>query len=394
MNNRIILIIAIFTIQACVKKESAVVPSSLIKFFDKSSLPSAVMGYSTKDGGATTWYAFGPSIWGKADTVSEDHIFRITSMTKAITSVAALQLVEKGLLGLDDPLNELMPEMVSIPILMEDGELVQTDKVITLKHLLTHTSGFGDKGMSARLTDFKPKDWKYEDMPRLFEPGAQWKYGSSFKWVGKIIEKVSGQDLETYFRENVTGPLQMNHTWFNVPDSLKDKIVSWGIRDSIAFQENPRIPKQAVTTYNAGGGLFGSPKDYLTFLTCLLDEGKYEGGQLLKPESVNLMFKNHLADNMTIDYELPDTLSVINRRFLDESDKHGLAWAIEANADERIRPKGSGYWGGVANCYYSIDNENGLAIVYFNQFLPFNDKEAYEFYRLFEKEVYSKIRSK
>lgn len=392
MRNSICLIIVFMILQACERKERTVAASLLTEYFEESSLPAAVMGFSRKGASSPVWYAFGPSIWGNTDTVTEDHIFRIMSMTKAITSVAALQLVEKGLVGLDDPLNELMPEMASIPILLEDGKLVESDAVITLRHLLTHTSGFGDEG-SGQLADFNPAEWQYHDMPRLFEPGKRWKYGTSTEWVGKIIEKVSGQHLETYFRENITGPLQMNRTWFNVPDSLKDKIVSWGIRDSTEFEEYARIPEQPVLTYDAGGGLFGSPKDYLTFLTCLLNEGEYGGGQLLKAETVGLMFKNYLPDNMTIDYELSDTLSFIDRRFLDEADKHGLAWAIEANADEKIRPIGSGYWGGAANCYYSIDKENGVAIVYFNQFLPFNDREAYDFYRLFEKLVYSIIRS-
>lgn len=93
---------------------------------------------------------------------------------------------------------------------------------------------------------------------------------------------------------------------------------------------------------------FGSPKDYLTFLKCLLNHGKYNGGQLLKPETVHMTFKNELPDHLSIDYELPDTLAVMSRRFLDESDKHGLAWAIEDNNEEKIRPKGTGYWGQAA----------------------------------------------
>lgn len=361
----------------------------LRQYFEESSLPAAIMGYRVKDG-TTRWYAFGPSIWNGTDTVSEAHIFRIFSMTKAIASVAALQLVETGLIRLDDPLDELMPEMTSIPILTADGALVKSDKVITVRHLLTHTSGFGYQGVTARLTNFKPEAWSYEDKPRLFEPGTQWQYGTSIDWVGKIIEKVSGQDLETYFRKNITGPLQMNHTWFNVPDSLKHLIVSWGARDSTGFREFQRIPPQPVSTYSAGGGLFGSPEDYLLFLTCLLNKGKYDGGHLLKPEMVDMMFKDQLPDDLTIDYDAPEEpLSSERETFLDESDKHGLSWAIENNPAEKIRPKGSGYWGGAANSFFTIDNTNRIAIVYFTQFFPFNDEESYGFYRLFEKEVFA-----
>ena len=170
MQIKIRLIIAIIILAGCEKKESAVDPSPLASYFTDTSLPAAIMGYTTREG-PTFWYAFGPSVLGKRDTVTKDHIFRITSMTKAISCVAALQLVERGLIGLDEPLNELMPEMISIPILTADGELVKSDQVITLKHLLTHTSGFADKSMSSRLAHFKPATWEYSDNPRLFEPG-------------------------------------------------------------------------------------------------------------------------------------------------------------------------------------------------------------------------------
>jgi hypothetical protein len=115
---------------------------TLETYFQNSNLPSAIMGYCNNDG-KMDWFAFGPSVWGGKDTVSENNIFRIFSMTKAIASVAALQLVEKGLIGLDDPLDILMPEMTAVPILTETGELVKAKKSITLRHLLTHTAGFG-----------------------------------------------------------------------------------------------------------------------------------------------------------------------------------------------------------------------------------------------------------
>ena len=125
-----LLIIVSITILGCQIEEKEDEPSSLSNYFEDSSLPSAIMGSTNKDG-ETTWYAFGPSLWDKADTVTKDHIFRIFSMTKAVASVAVLQLVEKGLIGLDDPLNELMPEMVSIPILTENDDLIISEQEIT-----------------------------------------------------------------------------------------------------------------------------------------------------------------------------------------------------------------------------------------------------------------------
>lgn len=346
-------------------------------YYQQSDLPAAIMGYSTSEG-KMSWYAFGPSVWGGKDTVNENHIFRIYSMTKAIASVAALQLVEQGSIGLDEPLDKLMPEMTAIPILTEKGELIEAKKAITLRHLLTHTAGFGYKFMNPQLQAFDNSEWKYDDYPRLFEAGEEWQYGTNIDWVGKIIEKISNQDLETYLRTNVTGPLKMNSTWFNVPENLQDNIVSWGTHDSTGYQENPRLPVKPVIEYNAGGGLFGSPKDYLTFLKCMLNNGKYNGGQILKPETVNLMFNNHLPDGI----------------MLEDGDKFGLAWAIENSADEMVRSKGSVYWGGLANSFFSLDKEKDVAIVYFTNFFPYGDKETIDFYRLFEKEVYTSFKTK
>jgi CubicO group peptidase (beta-lactamase class C family) len=360
-------------------------------YFKDNNLPAAVMGYTTRDG-EVGFYALGPAVWGKEDRIDENHIFRIFSMTKAIASVAALQLVEQGLLGLDDPLNELMPTMVSIPILTEEGELYQSEAPITLRHLLTHTSGFGYDFTSARLATFNPETWAYEDKPRLFEPGARWHYGTSTDWVGKIIEKVSGKDLETYLRENITGPLGMQSTWFNVPDSLQEKIVSWGTRDSTGFSEYQRIPVQPETTYSAGGGLFSSPKDYLTFLRCILNEGKYEEGQLLKPETVVMLFTDQLLPGLKLNFDIPEQgLPPSEGRFPDETDTFSLAWALEDSADETVRSPGAAYWAGIANSYYTVDKDKGVAVAYFTQFLPFNDKQSYDFYRLFEQQVLSAV---
>jgi CubicO group peptidase (beta-lactamase class C family) len=314
-------------------------------------------------------------------------------MTKAITSVAALQLVERGILNLDEPLNELMPEMDSVPILTENGELIKSKNAITLKHLLTHTSGFGYSFTSSRLGNFKPENWEYKDSPRLFEPGTRWLYGTSTDWVGKIIEKVGGQNLETYFKDNITGPLKMKRTFFNVPDSLTSAIVSWGSRDSTGFEETQRIPRQSVTSYSGGGGLFSTPNDYLTFLECLLNEGAYDNGRILKAETVEMMFKNQLPVNQNLVWDIPEGKLVSSAGgFADESDKHGLGWAIEDSEDETVRTKGTGYWAGIGNSYYTIDMKKGIAVVYFTQFLPFNDKESFDFYRVFEKEILLNIK--
>lgn len=367
--------------------------STLKTYFTTHNLPAAVIG-SVDEKGIVSFQAFGPSVWGGKDTVNADHIFRIFSMTKAIASVAAMQLVEKGLLTLDEPLNKLMPEMDSIPVFDEQGNLSYRHDTITLKHLLTHTSGFGYKFAAAKLAAFHPEKWIYKDDPRLFKPGTAWKYGTGLDWVGKVIEKVSGKDLETYLRENVTGPLKMNSTWFNVPAGLSDRIVSWGQRDSTGhFTEYPRVPQKPVTEYSAGGGLFGSPNDYLRFLRCLLNKGELDGVRILRKETVELMVQDHLPKEVHLEFEKSDALpdSVLGG-FADPADRFGLAGAIEANPDEKVRPAGAVYWAGAANSYFTLDVNHGVAVVYFTNFFPFNDKQSFDFYKVYEGEVYKAVK--
>ena len=250
-------------------------------------------------------YTYGKAVWSEDQNVTANNIFRIFSMTKVVTSIAAMQLVEKGLIGLDDDLSSLMPEMVAIPIL-NNGKLSPAKNPITLRHLLTHTSGFGYIYTDKELDNFDTINWRYKDLPRRFESGTRFLYGSSIDWVGRIVEKVSTMDLESYFRKNITGPLAMNRTWFNVPDSLKCFIVSWGQRGEDGKQslvEFPgRIPIEAVTEFSGGAGLFSTPDDYTKLLQCLLKGGKSGEVEILKKRTIQEMTKNQIG-NIIIDVE-------------------------------------------------------------------------------------------
>lgn len=392
MKNFILFALIIPFIFGCRGNATESNDSILTDYYNSSSIPAAVLGSIDADGN-TTWHSYGPAIWEDSTSqVTEDNIFRIYSMTKAITSVAALQLVEKGLIGLDDPLNELLPEMAAIPILGEDGQLLQSEEAITLRQLLTHTSGFGLALFSSRLYNFHPEDWPYEDLPRLFQPGASFAYGTGLNWAGRVVEELSGQDLETYFREHITGPLQMNETWFNVPEELSEQIVTLGGRDSTGTVNIwLRIPEQPVTSYEGEGGLFGSPADYLTFLQCILNYGKYDGGQILKRETVELMMQDNLPQDIRPQIDQFDNGGFIgySGKMFDnmKNDTWGFGWFIEQDNDD-TRPLNAAYWAGAANSYYTIDMEDQIAIVCFSNFFPANDKEAFNFYKLYESEVF------
>ena len=204
-------------------------------------------------------------------------------MTKALGSVAALQLVEQGKITLDEPLDDYLPKMSSMKIINDNNEIVEPENSITLRHLLTHTAGFGYWFTSEKLSQwFKIKEqigWKENYEPRLFESGTSYMYGTNIDWVGRLVENISEMNLEDYFRKYITGPLQMNSTWFNVPDRLESLVVASSNRnaESGKLEKNKYKKRNKTKDFNAGGGLSSSPKDYGKFLACMLNGGEFNG---------------------------------------------------------------------------------------------------------------------
>tara|TARA_B100000989_G_scaffold37888_1_gene24007 strand:+ start:575 stop:1738 length:1164 start_codon:yes stop_codon:yes gene_type:complete len=382
--------------------------------FDKTDLPSAVMGKISKNG-TMKFYSFGNEKWDdgtkKAD---ENTIFNIASMTKAVTSVAILQLVEKEKISLDDPVSDYIPEINQLKILANDL-FKESLQPITIRNLLTHTSGIGYWFTNQAIAndvqyddDFFPKediiedveyDWKFGTQPRqVFEANERWLYGRNLDIASRVIEKITGQSLESYFIENIFNQLGMHSTRFNLTEELFERKASRGFRDSstgkIIENLDARLP--AFSDYpNGGGGLKSSAKDYGTFLLCLLNNGILNNNRILSENSVELLMEKQL-DNFNIKWDsvssavISDSNEQMN--FLDNNDNHSLAWALETNPNEKIRPQNTGYWAGIYNSYYTFDPENELAIVYFSQFLPFNDETSFTLYKKFEEKVYNEIK--
>ncbi len=340
-------------------------------------------------------YTFGKAVWTENEPVTTNHIFRIASMTKLITSIAAMQLVEKGLIGLDDDLTLILPEMSQIPIL-SNGKLIQAKNPITLRHLLTHTAGFGYKGATDKeLTEFDESKWEYKDSPRRFESGTQFLYGSSTNWVGKLVEKISKMDLENYFRQNITGPLGMNRTWFNVPDSLKKYIVSWGLRGSDgkqALKESAdRIPTTIVTDFRGDGGLYSSPEDYTLLLKCLLNDGTLGNVKLLKKKTILEMTKNQIGSISIHNpnaYFDPGNCCNFNG-ITSPTTTWGLAWLIDNEDKPYGRKAGTVLWGGARNTFFYIDFKSGIAASIYTQHRPFNHPATTGLFEKFSEIIYS-----
>lgn len=389
----IFLFLSSISLQAQFNRKAAL--DARIKEISKNNpLPSFIVGGVDKNG-ILYQYPSGSKIWGKTEPINIHHIFRIASMTKAITSVAAMQLVEQGKLTLDEPLDNLMPEMASIPILNKDGNVVKASGSITLRHLLTHTAGFGYTFLHDRLDKFsknKTSNYTIPYLPRVFESGSSWQYGTNTDWVGKIVEKVSGMSLENYVQTYISKPLGMRRTFFSVPDSLVSEITSIGqLVDGKFVADTLGIYKDLKTTkYNGGGGLFSTFYDYAQFIRCILNDGTLNKHQILKKNTLDLMFENQIGELLTVIKEpssaypflVSDTFTFVS------PGKFGLGWAIDHQGRAHIREPGTVYWGGIQNTYFSIDRKKGQAVMFFSNNLPFGNPFVEDIYYKAEGAIY------
>jgi CubicO group peptidase (beta-lactamase class C family) len=334
-----------------------------------------------------------------------DTVGWIASMTKAITSVAAMQLVEQGKLSLDAPLGKLLPALQAPQILEgfdDDGtpRLRPATRPITLRMLLTHTAGFGYDIWSHDLTKYMALhdipgiascQEKALTTPLLHEPGERWWYGINTDFVGKAVEAASGQDLETYFRAHITGPLGMRDTAFRLGAEQRQRLSAMHARTpeglvAIPF-EVPREPE----FYMGGGGLYGTAPDYLRFARAILRGGELDGARILKAETVAEMSRNQIGDLNV------NALPTAHPHLSNDADfypgmvqKWGLGFLLNTERDAHGRGPNSLAWAGLANTYYWIDPAAGVCGVVLTQLLPFADPAALDCLWALERGVYGR----
>ena len=341
---------------------------------------------------------------GKSRTVTNtpmarDTIFNMASMTKPITSVAIMMLVDEGKLKLDDNVAKYLPKWKD-PLVIStfneaDGsyETRKAKRPITIRHLLTHTSGLGYPFTSAILRDFKPRAGEsYVNGPLLFEPGERWHYGTSTDVVGRLVEKISGEKLEDYFLRHILGPLKMVDTSYNIPEAKAARVVASQQRDGERMDgkivlQSPQ-PPLTVAMPIGGGGLTSTADDYGRFVRMLLNGGALDGVRVLKAETVALMGKNAIGDVSVPALKTAMPRSADFTFIADGRDKWGLGFLITADHIPGKRSAGSLSWGGINNTYYWIDPSSGLAGVIMMQYLPFADAKALAVYDAFERAVY------
>ena len=344
--------------------------------------------------------AFGVADVATGRPLASDALFRIASMTKPVTSVALMQLVEQGRIGLDDPAEKYLPELAQLKVIESfdaktgDYQLRPPARKPTVRNFLTHTSGLAYPFTSAVWRDLKPHagDTFPFGGPLLFDPGERWHYSTSTDVSGRLVEVVSGEKLEDYFRQHIFIPLKMNDTSYNVPEAKAPRLVAQQQRagehmDGDVVLQNPQAGL-TIATPIGGGGLASTADDYGRFMRMLLNGGELDGVRVLKAETVALMGQNQIGA-----VSVPALKSALPRSadftfIADGRDKWGLGFLITVDQVPGMRSPGSLSWGGINNTFFWIDPARGIGGVIMMQYLPFADAKALATYNAFERGAY------
>jgi CubicO group peptidase (beta-lactamase class C family) len=351
--------------------------------------------------------AFGKRDVSKPQPMTADSVFWLTSFTKAVTSVAAMQLVEQGRLSLDGPIARVVPDLAE-PRVLEGFEADGSPKLrrakgaITLRQLLTHTAGFcydvlnGDMATYLERTGTPPVVTCTNAalrVPLVSDPGKRFQYGISIDWVGKAIEAVSGQRLDVYFRDNILTPLGMKDTAFRISDAMRSRLACMHSRGPDgSLMPIPYELAQEPEVHLGGSGLYGTAQDYLAFTRMILNKGRGNGLQVLKPETVDLMSRNHIGDLLVTRFTsaIPAFVNDLDLH-PDIPKKWGLGFMINEAQTPEGRSAGSLAWVGTANTYYWIDPARDVAGVILMQLLPFADPDCLDIFAAFERSIYATL---
>ena len=347
---------------------------------------------------------------GNALPMQTDSIFAIASMTKLITTIAALQLVDSGQVGLDQEVDEYLSEIRDIQILRgfesDDKPIIEkATRSPTVRELITHTSGYvysiwnetafiaQTKGITSPLGGGRESI----DAPLYFEPGSKWEYGIGIDWLGELVEKVSGKRLMDYFSAHIFLPLGMEDTFYEYPEGKMDRsiMMSARIKNKLIRSELYQpIPAEhgSLSFYGGGGGLYSTVLDYSRVMRALLNGGVLDDQRILSEGLVEQMFQNQIGElNVSKGEAQIKALSNDFDMGFGSQAKWGLGFLVSPDGTENGRSAGSVSWAGLFNSYFWIDREKDICAVFATQVLPFYDEKAIETLKLYERAVYDLV---
>jgi methyl acetate hydrolase len=367
-------------------------------------VPGAVFAVTGREGDAALVTA-GALRVGEDDPATTGTMFRLMSMSKALGSVGALQLIEQGKLELDQKVASVLPAFGELKVLEGfDGDqprLREPTRQATIRNLLTHTSGCAYGFCNENLLRYHELTGLPEPLsglraslhaPLVAEPGTAWNYGISLDWLGQVIEAVSGQDLATYLHQNVFAPLGMNDTTFAPSQEQRGRMMAIHSRtpDGGLAAMDIDAPIADPEFWPAGHGAHATAGDYSRFMSALLGDGELGGERILRPETVQLAFTDHLGGIV-----LPEVIKSAQPEYSNDVPRapfrqgHGLGLHVFTEDLPGMRRAGSGDWAGLMNCYYWIDRASGIAATFLTQVLPFFDAKIVETTLALEQAVYA-----
>ncbi len=316
----------------------------------------------------------------KADQpMTKDTVFRIYSMSKAITTAAALKLYEQGKIGLDDPVSKYIPSFAGLSVAAPEG-LRAPERPVTVKDLMLHTSGFSygsgpeatreayERLKPMEATDLAEMAERLSQVPLAFDPGTDWLYGVSIDVLGRVVEVAGGESLDVYLRKNIFEPLNMPDTAFSVPAAKLDRFAANYRRTDNGLEviDAPATSNYAktVTLFSGGGGLVSTASDYMRFLSMIERGGERDGKRILKPETVKLMRTNLLPDAAFPIYFGAE------KRF---GTGFGLGFCVRTEITnwDPSGHRGEYGWGGAASTHYWLSPDDDLIVVTLEQIMPY-----------------------
>jgi methyl acetate hydrolase len=337
------------------------------------------------------------------DPIAPDTMMRIASMTKMVTTVAGLQLVDRGEIDLDAPVDTYRPEFADLPVLDGfDGDaprLRPPRTRATVRQLMTHTAGLAYWIWNADIDRYEqvtgmpnvlPGTLDAFKAPLVFDPGTRFEYGINVDWLGLVVEAVSGMSLADYFDEHITGPLGMTSTVRRMsaeqranstPVHMRGEDSVWAPTD-IDWAQEPEF-------WGGGHFLYSTPRDYLRFQRMLLGGGELDGVRILEPSTVEQAFANQIGD-----LDFPPTMPTVHPELSAEVNVGPkMKWGFGLLRNERTEPSmravGSGAWAGLFNTHFWVDPAARVTGAIYSQVLPFVDPPVFQMYMDFERALYA-----
>ena len=328
--------------------------------------------------------AFGERGVDDSKSLKIDDLFRIYSMTKPIVAVAAMQLYEKGMFHLSDPISKFLPELAELSVMDEEGNLTPNEEPISMQQLLTHTAGFS-YGFSNSKVDQeynKAELWTSKDsddfinrvaaLPLHYKPGERWHYSIAVDLTGVIVERLSGMGLDEYLQTHIFEPLGMVDTFFEVPKKKMNRFLpnhyyDYGEKTLKTVQEtkekyNAMSNYEDVSMFSGGGGLVSTAMDYMLFMEALQNGGSLNGNRILGPKTLQYMIRNHLSGSI-------EQKGGAGENPLDEASNNGfgfgLGFGLVTNSvnNSIIGSEGEYNWGGAAGTVFWIDPVENISVV-------------------------------